>query len=69
MTMFYDVYRTPGPPLTRWQNAICTVKVCAFIALWAIGALITRNGDWLDKYVSSPDRDGGPLPRPERNTP
>lgn len=56
--MFYDVYRTPGPPLTRLENAAGTVVVCAFIALWAVGALITRNGDWLDKYVSSPHRGG-----------
>lgn len=58
--MFWDVYRgPPGPPLTRWQNFKGTTIVISMIFIWAIGALITRNGDWLDKYVSSPDRETG----------
>ena len=43
------------PPLTRTQNAKGAVLTIGFLALWAVGALITRNGDWLDKFVKRPE--------------
>lgn len=53
--MFYNVYTTPGPPLTRWENVKGTVLTIGFIAVWLVGTLITRNGDWLDKWLAPSD--------------
>ena len=43
------------PPLTRSENAKGTVAVVGFLILWAVGAVITWNGDWLDKCVKRPE--------------
>ena len=49
--MIYKVYRTPGPPLKWWENALgfCVVWVILFV--WIAGTLITRDGDWPDKWL------------------
>lgn len=44
---------TTTPSLTRMQNIKGIIVVIALIILWAIGALITRNGDWLDKHLEA----------------
>lgn len=41
-------------PLTRWQNTKGTTIAIACIMIWIIGALITRNGDWPDKFFDGP---------------
>lgn len=53
--MIYDVYTTPGPPLTRTENAKGAVLTIGFIILWAFVAVATQNGDWLDKCVKRPE--------------
>ena len=43
------------PPLTRSENAKGAVLTIGFLILWAVGAVITMNGDWLDKFVKRPE--------------
>lgn len=47
------IYTTP--PLTRSENAKGAALTIGFLILWAVGAVITRNGDWLDKCVKRPE--------------
>lgn len=47
--MIYEVYRTPGPPLKWWENALGFCAFWVILFVWIAGTLITRDGDWPDK--------------------
>jgi hypothetical protein len=50
--MIWTEYTTPGPDPTRWENVKGTCLVGGIIIVWAIGALLTRNGEWMEKFAA-----------------
>jgi hypothetical protein len=57
--MIWTEYRGPAPQPTRWESVMGTCLVVGAIIVWAIGALLTRNGEWMEKFAAQTPQESG----------
>jgi hypothetical protein len=47
--MIWEEYREPAPKPNRLQEVGGAFLVTTIVLVWAVGAIVTRNGEWMER--------------------